>query len=252
VKISSLSRSLFKMYRSSIVGDHCSRCRESGRQRRRNRVGPVSFWHVGRKFSNTQSVRIAFVGKTSWAEREDLHELRKKGPIWDGTSWFDYFWNDSPRWSPYWRCVRDITERLGLGPNNLFITNLAKCNVRRRGYRRYTDVTDLTYYQSCIDLFEKEIEIVQPSHIVLLTGSRFDSLIGSLRFGFVGYNCEHRDVTSAHFSKEIGRKSIPWWHRTFLRDRIPRTQFLRTRHPQGAPAQLADEIVSWIDSTRSP
>jgi len=245
-----LENELFGMYRSETDDEHCLRCYELDRTigENRKRCPPQSFWHAGKNLvEDNDSLRLAFVGKTSWNTPEDLAHNPKVGPVHDSRDVILDFYFDNP--SAYWRYVRNITEGLQLSLDDIFVTNLVKCNIYDEAGAHYGNITDLTYFENCIGIFEKEIEMVRPTHTILFTNDQHDRPIGELRFGF-----EHwKDVTDREYQKqissrkEIGGKHACWWHRMFYDDsNKSRMDLLRTRHPQGAPRELENEIADWI------
>ena len=98
--------------------------------------------------------------------------------------------------------------------------------------------------ENCIEIFEEEIKALQPTHIIFFTGRGYDSYINRLNFGYAN---SPKDITAQTYKKEIKNKSsVWWWHRKFSENGKLSMHFLRTRHPQGAPKELVDEIVKWI------
>jgi hypothetical protein len=254
-----LENRVFEMYRKTINDGHCRGCYERDISEKRMRNPPASFWYLGDNFADETKPRIAFVGKTMWLTRDDLSEFEKNGPIYDVRDRTPLFYTaDFVRGYRYWKCIQNVSERVySIGKEerelvfleNIFITNIAKCDVIK-DENDYRDVTDFEYYKNCIDIFEKEIEITKPSHIIFFTNNYFDPLIEKLRFGyrdpdwkdFTTKDCR-RQITTR---KDVKRGSVCWWHRGFYKDGKPSMHFLRTNHPQGTPKEFDDEIVNWI------
>ena len=138
--------------------------------------------------------------------------------------------------------------------DNIFITNLVKCNVFEKGVDS-ENITRYDFFSNCIDIFEKEIEIVKPSHIIFFTNDRYDKLIDNLCFGYGENNFQ--DISDWNNRKIITKrdlkiKDVYWWHRKFPKSGMQKMHFLRTRHPQGAPEkekEFTTEIINWIQKT---
>jgi hypothetical protein len=253
-----LEKNLFEMYKQVINGAHCKACYERDKSEKRNRNPPASFWNLGDYFADKTKPRIAFVGKSMWLTRENLErDCERIEPVYDIRFLAPEFYVPPSRGYRYWKCIKNVsdkvysTEKDGLDfLKNIFITNLVKCNVVGNNYR---DKTDFEYYKNCIDIFEKEIEIVAPSHVIFFTGDSFDSLMEKLRFGYGESDwkdCSSKDcIRQITARKKVKRKSVHWWHRTFYRDGRPSMHFLRTNHPQGTPEEFDSEIVNWIWGT---
>ncbi len=224
-----LEKDLFEMYEQVINGVHCNACHERDKSEKRNRNPPASFWNLGDNFADKTKPRIAFVGKSTWLSRENLEKACEKvEPVYDPRIMIPEFYIPPSRGYRYWKCIKNISDKVYSTRKdnldfleNVFITNLVKCNVIGKDFR---DITDFEYYRNCIDIFEKEIEIVKPSHVIFVTNDYFDSLIEKLRFGYG--DSEWKDYTAKDYRKEIGNKSVCWWHRTFYRDGKQNMHFL--------------------------
>jgi hypothetical protein len=219
-------------------------------------LGPISFWHLGEKFADKNLPTIAFVGKTTWMDPNDYSKLATKERIYDGRPETIEFFGEGLKRCQYWRIIKEVST--AIYPNKeenmefldrVFITNLAKCNIFEKGATS-NNLTGYKVFANCIDIFEKEIEIIKPSHIIFFTNNYYDKLIEELDFGFGKnnfidvYNDEKR-ITN----KELKHKSVCWWHRYYNETGKNQMHLLRTRHPQGAPAELKDEIIKWIRKT---
>jgi len=246
------------MYNNEINENHCRRCFEQDSKiaaeysGRRKRYPPQSFWSAGKNLSkNGGSIRVAFVGKNSWNDSESLKGNPKIGVIYDCRDMGPGMWHDK---TPYWTALRTTTEGLKLTLDDVFITNLAKCNVYEEGCNSYTNITSWEYFDACKDILAKEIQIVKPTHAILLTGDNYDSLIRDLRFE--KKPCEVSDCTSDSYKKDIlvkdgsRRRPVCWWSRTIHRANGTNLHLLRTRHPQGAPEHFVSEIVERVKGTR--
>lgn len=147
----------------------------------------------------------------------------------------------------FWGFIQDVAKQLypeegskaGL-LDHISITNVTKCNTSKG----YQDTTPYCLTENCIEIFEEEIKALRPTRIIFFTGKGYDSYIDKLNFGYVN---SPKDITAQTYKKEIKNKcSIWWWHRKFSENGELSMHFLRTRHPQGAPKELVDEIVKWI------
>jgi hypothetical protein len=245
---------LFQMYQESMNG-LCAECRRLDKIKKRRRNGPISFWQVGSSFQDgIESKRVAFVGKTSWMDPTDLEGHVRSGPVWNCTKDFNELWEkySATRGYRYWRSVRRVADGLKLTSEDIFITNLAKCNVLPERKNSYVNITDWEYVSNCIGIFEKEIQITKPSHVIFFTGTNYDSLIDKLSFGYEGKDYSMNDITDKDYMKRISQKQhIWWWHRAFYSGDEARLHFLRTRHPQGAPRQFEDKIIGWVSALRA-
>lgn len=254
-----LGRELFSMYNEEINEKHCRRCSEQDAkialkyEGERKRCPPQSFFNIEESLDeHGGSIRLAFVGKTSWNDAEILKDP-KIGPVYDCRYMGAARWNDT---TPYWTAVRTITEGLKLARANVFITNFAKCNIYKVTNNSFANITDWEYFDACKDILEKEIEIVKPTHVIFLTSDNYDSLIRGFNF-----RCSPSKLVDAHgtsdcFKKEILVKDesrtrpVCWWYRIYLRDDGTKMHLLRTRHPQGALGHFEEEIVKWVTEAR--
>ena len=251
-----LEKRLFAMYNREINDSHCRRCFEQDSKLKlryggkRRRCSPQSFFNLGKNLSASCPIRLAFVGKNSWIKPEGLKKYSKCGVIYDCGGMAREMWNDK---SPYWRPVRSITEELKLTLDDVFITNFAKCNVYEVGSSSSRNITDWEYFRTCKDILEKEIQIVEATHVIFLTSDNYDSLTRGLKFGY--QPSEIVDLTSDSCKKQIlmkdetSKKDVCWWSRAFHKRGKPNLRLLRTRHPQGAPGQFEYEIVAWVKDT---
>ena len=191
----------------------------------------------------------AFVGKTTWVKEEDLGDEDKIGSVhkvWDANY---YYGENASADRQYWNVIKNVSTEVHNLPSNkldflnyIFVTNLVKCNIDDKR-KKSSNVTPKVYFRNCMDIFEKEIMIVKPSHVILFTGVNYDDLIDTLTFG---YNKKHiYDVTDDEYKKTINDKNVWWWHRIY-EDKASKLQLLRTRHPQGATSGFTCELVNWI------
>ncbi len=219
------------------------------------RHGPLSFFNIGNNFEGDK-YKILFVGKNTWYDKEDVDKL-KKFPEYlesafqdcraDGREMFEH------NHRMLWNCIRKITQQLYPKSQNesgswkfdelwasIAITNLTKCNTSTGS----GDTTPYSLTRRCIPFFSKEVSILMPKHLILFTGKGYDDYIMDLPLN-EGFRVEN--ITDNEYRKPIGNKNakILWWDRKFSKDGNE-IHFLRTRHPQFAPIEFADEIVKWI------
>lgn len=236
-------------YARATKSGKCRNCLEYCDQVGLELHGPLSFFNIGENFDKDK-YGIVFVGKNTWYDKCDIEVLqflassKFKDCRLDGLDMF------STRPSPFWEFIYDISMQLYLkgndeesalldSLNNISITNLTKCNTTKD----YRDTTPYRLTENCIEIFEEEMKALRPRHIIFFTGKSYDRYIDKLTFGYV---TPPTDVTDRTYEKEIKNGRALWWHREFYENEEARMHFLRTRHPQGAPQELAREIAEWI------
>jgi len=253
-----LASKIFKMYEKSMIEAKRDKCNAIRLKPSQKLLGPISFWHLGAKFDDKRVPTIAFVGKTTWMYPEDYSVLAEKETFYDGRQLINYFFGEALKRYQYWRIIKEISlatyskedESIDF-LDHIFITNLVKCNVYDKNVG-YKNITKYDFFANCMDVFEKEIEIAKPSHIIFFTNDGYDKLINNLCFGYGKNN--HYDISDWNKRKTITKrdlrnKTVYWWHRRFPKSGKPQMHFLRTRHPQGAPKEFKEEIINWIQET---
>ncbi len=246
------------MYKRELIETRMQRCKGITLNPNQKLLGPISFWHLGSKFYEKNLPTIAFVGKTTWMDSEDYSKLTKIGPIYDGSQDINYFFGPNIGRYRYWSAIKKICQEIYSKENgelsfldNVFITNLVKCNVYEKGVDS-RNITGYDHFSNCIDIFEKEIGIVKPSHIIFFTNTYYDDLISRLSFGYRKNEDQYpwtSDKSRQITKRDLKTKDVCWWHRRFFESGKADLNFLRTRHPQGAPRELTEEIVKWIKKT---
>jgi len=244
-----IEKEIFDMYIREKMGcksgnEYCKIC-----QRNKNLAGPISFFHVGSEFKKDK-YKIVFVGKNTWYNKNNYEEARYKRRCFaDGRE----FGRDSIKEpiSSYWNYIKNITEKLyaediSIGMERIAITNIFKCNTSAEKDDS-SDITPHDIRQNCINfgIFEKEIQIMKPKHIIFLTGKQYDKEIGNFNFG-----C----------SKIIdGRKTrfdngkIVRWPRKLYRNGKLKYAVLRTSHPERKNKKVfTRNIIDWIKTTEIP
>jgi hypothetical protein len=233
--------------------------------------GPLSFFNIGDGFAEDK-YKILFVGKNTWYNKDDVEKLEgfpeyPKSAFRDcrddGRDMFEH------NCSMFWRCIREITQELYGDPDlypqcknssgrwdfdklweHIAVTNLTKCNTSTE-----TDSGDSTPYyftEHCKGFFEKEVENLKPTHLILFLGRGYDQCIKELTF--VKNNSKVNDEGYTDDKKWIPigerKRKVWWWQEKFF-ESGKNLFFLRTRHPQGAPAEFAKEIATWIQKSKA-
>jgi len=268
--MANLKDEIFRMYEQEIGGGQCSKCRkyDDNLPDGEKRVGPLSFFHIGKNMADKNSEkRIVFVGKTSWISEKEAREYEwypgeGRKIIRDASGFGEEAWNiteddkkdyKNSRWkhSGYWNYVRDITSALDLTLDDIAITNLVKCNIYdETAEDKPKNITDDIYFERCIPIFEKEIKIIKPTHVILFVGRDYDGHIKKLNFGGTLENINNDNYDNDKYKTETKTKGgekrkVWWWHRKFYRSDGTVLHLLRTRHPQGAPGGLKEKIINW-------
>lgn len=244
-----LETKIFDEYKQWINSGNCENCKnyDNNLSANHERVGPVSFFHVGKNMANhNNSPRIVFVGKVSWNSKEDVKEDTQINGFLDLSNVGEGYYNDESSTPPYWNFIRKITKELKLSLDDIAITNLVKCNISDNEEETSVDVTHDFYYKQCVPLFEKEIIALKPTHLILFTNTDYDHLLRDLTFGHSNFTDTHDEDYKKSIDKEEGSFQTWWWHRSFSNGKM---HMLRTRHPQFAPIELKDAIINWIKNT---
>lgn len=248
--MNSIEKEIFEMYINEKIGkmenEYCEYCKKNSQL-----AGPVSFFHVGSNFENDQH-KIVFVGKNSWYDKDGFQEDRySKGCFADTrkvgrdsiNGYGEYKIN-----SHYWGYIRHITEKLYMkdGVEHIAITNIVKCNTTgEKG--DYSDKTPKNIIKKCIDsrIFEKEIEIMKPKHIIFLTGPSYDDEIKNINFSCSQVIDEE--------NRRIDDGKIVWWTRKLCDEDNLKYSILRTSHPQGKHKDIfIKSIIDWVKYKKSP
>ena len=96
-------------------------------------------------------------------------------------------------------------------------------------------------FENCGDIFEEEIKIIKPTHILFLTNRDYDDIIKKMNFGYSKKS--HEDII---YSKKR-------WHRAFYKNGKIEMQFLRIRHPGRAPKRLRLQniVTDWVNNSQN-
>lgn len=219
-----IEEQLFKKY--AELRREKALCKGCNVPREVNNGLPVSFFVVGSEFQN-QKFKVLFVGKTvqdGWESEPvnetsgfiDSRKYAKQGLF-------------LPLWStyPFWHCIKEIcqilwnTSDLEAIWRRIAITNLVKCSTATS-----LDTTPEPLKRNCIQIsrfFENEVKIIQPSHMILFTGSDYDKYLENLTFGY--------EKKNERTSREHYEDDVRWWHREILDAGNVKMHFLRTCHP---------------------
>ena len=239
----SLETEILQVYNKNK--EKCERCKAYCKKHEREMHGPLSYFKVGGQFENNER-KIVFVGKTHWYNKKQVKELNNfNNSIFKDcrNDCLKMFKNDS-RFLVY---IRKMTEKVYPDAKSaeellerIAITNLTKCNTSEGS----DDTTPYYLTNNCIELFEKEIELLNPARLIFFTGAVYDDYILKLNFGFINSPIERK---SQRNKVKIGNLQTLWWEREFS-DNKRIMHVLRTRHPVRAPSGFVDKIVSWIKS----
>ncbi len=224
--------------------NYCELCKNSVKGNRL--AGPFSFFHIGSKFEKDK-YKIVFVGKNCWYDKNDFKKMTKGKPFADATEkGRNSLLGDENKGSVYWKRIKAIIEEvygsLDGGIENIAITNIIKCNTSAEE-DTHRDTTPKEIRTRCAEksrIFEKEIKILNPKHIIFFTGPRgsYDRYIESFNFGF------KLNKNGRKTRKDNGK--LIWWEREFVKNR-GKIKVLRTSHPQGQhKKKFVNEIVDWI------
>ena len=239
------------MYRKIKIGknDICLKCREENKKESSNLSTPLSYWIVGEKFHEDPH-KILFVGKTARGNEEEIGAVID-GLFRDGTQTGEELFREKG-WA-YWKYTRDIVlknyENVDDPLKHIAFTNLIKCN--------NSDTVDRTLFSTkhfCLDelqVFWKELEIIDPKKVIFYTGWEYDNFISdhlcNLRLNF-------EDITNRYYKVEIGKKQMPWWHRIIYDDGSnEKWEFLRIGHPERMKEEdYVNKVYEWIKNGTNP
>lgn len=251
-----LEEKIFKMYNTEMK-EICDSCCEYDNElsKSEERTGPFSFFHIGKNMNDfSKEIRLLFVGKTSWHEKSDEKKFTPCGKFRDASEFGKEAFEDKSYSSGYWRFIRDITTDLGIKLDDIAISNLCKCNVfDQKNDDQSQDITPDPYYINCFEIFQNEVELVKPTHLIFFTGKYYDFLIEN--FQMQDRNCKDQNSKddTIEVKKENGETSKIrpyWWHRIYIKSDGNQINVLRTSHPNRKPNGLIKEIVKWVQSTR--
>lgn len=235
---------VFDLYRSLNLWTNptCTRCKLSTQP---PLFGPVGIWQVGKSYFDDR-YRIVFVGKNARGSirvpgEELAEELAQHGFI-DATCEADQWIGDTR--SAYWSYTAAIVEELfgniDVGWERVAFTNLVKCNNSMD-----VDTTTAKTASHCLDelgVVWKEIELLEPNHIIMFTGWDYDTYIDRYLGNFDGNDETRRDHQIPN-----GGKMMLWWERHCVTRSGRKFKILRTSHPERQKKEsFVNQIVQWI------
>lgn len=250
---SPLESQVFDLYDSIPLGAHplCRECSGSVLPLRLGR--PVSLYHAGSQYG-WGGRRILLVGKNARGDvgadngRSFLNATAVADELIDKGE------TRAHRLYAFWAYTRQIVQ--ACYPNLSFaeawervaLTNLVKCNEQEHSpWDSSVDGTPYSVAEHCLaklQVFRRELDVLQPTHVVLLTGRAYDCFLGEAMFGL-----QWRDAPGSgpHSVADCGGKELPWWEGFVVRDGGIPCRVLRTGHPQFKPKDPFVELVSdWL------
>lgn len=180
-QLTDLEQKVFKMYEDINIGcnEICKACRKKWLSYRGKAMSrPTSVWHIGKDF-NASDKKVLFVGKNARGEPGELYNgFINCCSSFDDNVPFQLSGTDD-KWA-FWSYTQAIVEKIGLDWDRIAMTNLIKCN-RNMEPRESSDRTTKGMKKNCqkLEVFKKELEIIQPNIIVFYTGKddEYDNMI---------------------------------------------------------------------------
>ncbi len=259
-EISSLDEALIRLYSDEIFTEEnqhiCEECRKSYRAERSRELHEraIGHWFIGREFDNScmkgngEKARILFVGKNAVGndfEKDDI-EASFFCPCYGSSKWL---WEKYP--SAYWTFTKAIVYEV-FGDDSMEhvgFTNLLKCN--GGGDKDYRDDATSEMKEFCIEklaVMRREIELIQPTHMIFYTGWDYDDHIKKLF-------AEPAPDLDKWEKKKIGKRNRPWCEATVRLEGSDREiKMLRVCHPgafvkkysDGDQVGFVNAVSEWI------
>ena len=235
-----LERKLTALYDEIGLGscEICTRCRAEAPDRYPKAVG---CWFVGSEYAR-QDKRVLFVGKTArglpasgYAENQN-----EKGYLEEFRYTRDGLWDEG--WA-YWRYTREICQALfgPVGMEAAAFTNMVKCNGSDT-----VDTTTDSMRDHCIRelrVIQREIEVIEPTHVVCYTGERYDPWLADLFDAL-----ELREATEI----PVGKKRMPFADLDAV-SKGRSIRVLRVGHPERKRKDaFVSAVVGWIHGAAGP
>ena len=225
-----LLKNVFESQLGLLNNAACSRCDASFKN-------PLLPWIVGSKYFESNE-KILFVGKphrgTPGVEfPSGILDPREPHLDWlMGCSW------------PYWSYTREILVSL-YGNSDpwdyCYFTNIIKCtNVDGEG-NPTQDETSYRMVECCINdlgVIFKEIETLEPRHIIFYTYSLYPHALSKLPFAE-----SVAEITGQDHKVKCGQKTLGWWERVAKAKWSDNVKILVTGHPE---RMKKDSYVSLI------
>ena len=221
-------------------------CQECHKTFRGKLSKPLSAWCVGDEFDK-QEKRILFVGKIAIGEMGEEflypdYPNDETNPTHYCMDVFDYARENLGvnYKTAFWNFILDISQKVfpHVKAEQLLeyiaITNLIKCN----NGKSKAAITEFMRF-NCIDYLDvvrREIDIIEPTHVIFTTGASFDENLTSIFDDIENEQC----IEDSYHNRWCGLGSLG-----SIGHKIP---FLRVRHPQFAGAGLADTVQTWLDT----
>ncbi len=247
-EISDLDYALLCLYRDEIFtaeNQHiCESCRAECKRKLYDHS--IGHWFMGRDFGvstiNGKKIRLLFVGKN--AIGEDFNDIRAsfRCPCYEPGQ---YLWNE--KGSAYWTYTKSIVKCIFGDDSMEYVgfTNLLKCN----DGNTLDDATQKMKHYCINELaaIRKELELIQPTHIIFYTGWGYDEYIE-------GLFAEPPAGREEYVTRKIGRKTMPWWEtRARLAGSNQEIKILRSGHPErflkwsdGTQVGFVDAVSEWL------
>ena len=235
-ELNKIEKQLISLYKKNNLGlcEICTKCKAN-----KSFYKAVGCWFVGDFFDGDESRRILFVGKNARGNpgSEYPENQNKDGFLEEFNYSRECLWCKS--WA-YWSYTREICERLfpKKGMESVAFTNMVKCNDSPT-----KDTTDQFTKDCCIKelgIIRKEIEIINPTHIVFYTSYYYDEWISSLfdnsfYMGSSRITIGKKRMPYAEFECTIGNKQM---------------HALRVGHPERMKREeFITRIVDWVNGT---
>lgn len=214
----------------------CVECRNH----EKNLSNALSPWLVCDEQAKSES--IIFVGKT--ARGDCIGE--EIAPLLEDVVPFGTDFIKKSSWA-YWSYTRSIIENvfgdLETGLKNISFTNMIKCNNE--------STPDTSSYDAKVCCLRKnrfiwkEFDILTPRLAVFYTNTDYDEFIKVFR---PNASVKYEDHTDINHRKQVGRKTMPWWERSFYDSNNNEIfRFLRIGHPERMLKNIFVKLVSdWI------
>lgn len=245
---------ILKMYKGLRLGSNeiCKTCKAEEINVKSGFSRPISPWHIGKRFKDG-FYKVLFVGKNARGDGGDKRPDVIDATIFGGKALLSPF-------SAFWSYTGKIACRL-YGQNledaieSIAMTNLIKCNNAMDDDGRNHDGTFFDYTtqlmkENCLNrikVFWKEVDILNPKHIILYTHHDYDDFLEKIPSVFLV-----KEITDKKFTCKVGAKNIKWWDRELYKDGTLVKRVLVTSHPERKKKEeFVDNIAHWIRQNRS-
>ncbi len=208
---------------------------------------PLLPWHIGSEYGSTRD-RLVFVGKT---HRRAPGEKLASGAL-DARKRAEELYTDVP-W-PYWSYTRDVLKTVygdvAVGWERIALLNAVKCTSTQT-----SDKTSRQMATSCLSkvgVLGRELEILQPTMVVLYTWSFYKDLFENPFPDSAKAKCIAIHTTWTN-RVDCGRKQLGWWHRTFETKWCPQLHMLVVGHPERKKRkEYVPLLANWIENYSAP